>query len=361
MSLSLADHWRLFRNRLLMSAKFQRWSKAFPPTRRIARQRSLKLFDVLAGFSYSQVLFVFVKLGLVELLALSPRSVGEISSATGWVPEHCLRLMKACGALELTEAMGDGRYTLGSQGAALAGNPWISRFIAHHDLLYRDLADPLALLSGKMASTSLGSYWSYAKAAAGDGGYAAYSELMAASQRAVAEEVLAAHDFGSNAQLLDVGGGDGSFLRAVHERYPVLRLSLFDLPEVIAIARQNSPELALYPGNFHRDELPMGADVMTLIRIAHDHDDGAIERLLASIHAALPDGGTLVLAEPLSGEAGTARVTDAYFNIYFAAMGQGRTRTAAEFAAMGQRAGFRTSHQTATRLPLVTGIIVFKK
>jgi demethylspheroidene O-methyltransferase len=66
----------------------------------------------------------------------------------------------------------------------------------------------------------------------------------------------------------------------------------------------------------------------------------------------------LVIAEPLSGVRRTEPVTDAYFNLYFAAMGSGRTRTASELQALGKQAGFAQFRQIRTRNPLLVGIVV---
>ena len=41
---------------LLASPRFRRWAAAFPLTRPIARRRARELFDLCAGFVYSQVL-----------------------------------------------------------------------------------------------------------------------------------------------------------------------------------------------------------------------------------------------------------------------------------------------------------------
>ena len=69
----------------------------------------------------------------------------------------------------------------------------------------------------------------------------------------------------------------------------------------------------------------------------------------------LPPGGTLILAEPLSGIAATAPITDAYFGLYFAAMGQGRTRTAENWTA-GERP-VSPLHGDPTRNPVVSGML----
>jgi len=44
----------------------------------------------------------------------------------------------------------------------VASEPGIAAMIAHHDALYADLADPVALLRGERDTTALGAYWPYA-------------------------------------------------------------------------------------------------------------------------------------------------------------------------------------------------------
>ena len=48
--------------------------------------------------------------------------------------------------------------------------------------------------------------------------------------------------------------------------------------------------MSFYPGSFLHDELPQGADLVTLVRVAHDHPDEVVKQLLQKIHAALPIG-----------------------------------------------------------------------
>ena len=122
------------------------------------------------------------------------------------------------------------------------GNPWIGRFVEHHHLLYEDLADPLALLRGQRTDTSLRRFWAYAGSASPETARpeetSAYTQLMAASQQAVAGEILAAYDFGQHRHLIDVGGSNGTFIARAAARHPALALTLFDLPGVVSHARE---------------------------------------------------------------------------------------------------------------------------
>ena len=176
-----------------------------------------------------------------------------------------------------------------------------------------------------------------AKAAGGrtqaDEGYAAYSELMSQTQALVAETILDAYPFARHRRLLDVGGGEGAFLATAAERAPRLALTLFDLPPVAARARAKFAALGLsgrveaIGGDCLRDPLPQGADVVSLVRVLHDHDDESARALLAAVRRALPPGGVVVVAEPMAGARGAEPMGDAYFGFYLLAMGRGRPRT----------------------------------
>ena len=66
--------WQALRDRLLASPDFRRRALAFAPARWIARRRAAALFDLVAGFVYSQVLVACVRCSLFELLCRSRRS-----------------------------------------------------------------------------------------------------------------------------------------------------------------------------------------------------------------------------------------------------------------------------------------------
>jgi len=364
------DRWRRFRNQLMGRVAFQNFATSFPLTRPIARQRSRELFDLIAGFTYSQTLVACVELGLIERLSQAPMGLQDLARAFGFAEHRLERLLKAAVSLQILERTSKGHYDLGIHGAALIGNPWIAGFIKHHHLLYRDLIDPIALVKGGQGLTDLQSYWAYTAdqhgKAAGQGDVAAYTDLMGQSQATVAREILAAYDFSPHRHVLDIGGSNGSFILAAAAQYTGLTFTLFDLPAVGQIAQSRITAAGLESrvnvvgGSFLADPLPDSADVATLIRVLHDHDDDAVARILSAAYAALQPKGALIVAEPFSGVPSIAPITDAYFGLYFAAMGQGKTRNFAEIKDMAQKAGFRTAERIATQNPLITGIIVLR-
>ena len=364
----LLEPWLGLRDRLLASPRFRGWASAFPFTRPIARRRARALFDLGAGFVYAQILVACVRLGLFDLLHAGPQPVEQLAPRLGLAPGAAERLLAAAAALDLVSRRSGGRYGLGPLGAALIDNPGVSAMIAHHGLLYADLADPVALLRGEAGATRLGRYWSYAREARPDAlaaeEVAAYSGLMAASQPMVAAEVLAAYPIARHRRLLDVGGGEGAFIAAAAAAAPRLELALFDLPAVVErarsalAARDLAGRVELIGGSFLADPLPPGADLITLIRVIHDHDDAAALTVLRAARAALAPGGALLLAEPMSGTRGARAMGDAYFGFYLLAMGSGRPRTAAALEELLGRAGFARVRRLATRTPMLTGALL---
>jgi demethylspheroidene O-methyltransferase len=359
----LLRRWVALRNRLLSNPAFQKWAADFPLTRRVAHRRAQDLFDIVAGFVYSQILAACVELKLLPFLAVCPRSVAEVVGETGLDPAGADRLLKGAAALGLAQCLSDGDYALGAEGAALLGNRGVIAMIEHHRLLYADLADPVALLRRPGQGGALAGYWSYAladdPAASTADGVAPYSALMAASQPLVAQPLLDAYSLKRHRVLLDVGGGEGAFVTAVADRWPHLDLMLFDLPAVAerAAARLGG-RVAVTGGSVFADPLPRGADVVTLVRVLHDHDDDAALAILRAVHAALPPGGTLLIAEPMAGTRGAEAMGDGYFGFYLLAMGSGRPRTAREIGELLRRAGFVHAKPRRTRMPMTASLIV---
>ncbi len=366
---SLRDRFRAWREGVTARPGFRAWAARFPLTRPMARRRAGALFDLCAGFVYSQVLFACVRLRVFDLLHESgPLPQAALAARLGLPPEAAERLLRAAASLDLLSCRDDGSWALGPLGAAMVGNPGIAAMVEHHALLYADLADPVALLRRARGGNALSGYWAYAGADAPDAigaeRVADYSALMAASQPMVAEEVLGAYDFRRHQALLDVGGGEGAFLAAVAPRAPALRLMLFDLPAVAERARARfaaaglSARASAFGGDFAADALPRGADLISFVRVLHDHDDDVVLGLLRAARAALPPGGRLLIAEPMAGTRGAEAMGDAYFGFYLLAMGRGRPRRPDELMAMLASAGFTESRLLPTGTPLLTRVLI---
>jgi demethylspheroidene O-methyltransferase len=130
------ERWIGWRNGLLADPRFQRWAADFPLTRPIARRRARGLFDLVAGFVYSQTLATCVRLRLFDELRDGPLTTDTLAAKLCLRGDALERLLGAAEALKLVERVGGDRWALGSDGAALLGNAGLSDMIAHHRHLY---------------------------------------------------------------------------------------------------------------------------------------------------------------------------------------------------------------------------------
>lgn len=370
-SRSWRDRWRDWRDARLASPAFRRWASSWALPRLLVRRRARSLFDLMAGFVYSQTLLACVRLRLIDHVAQGPQTAECLSALTGVPLAGLQRLLDAACSLELLERRDTGAYGLGVLGAPMVHDGGIAAMVEHHALLYEDLRDPVALIKADAPSGLMAQYWVYVHTrqpgALTDAQVAAYSGLMTATQPMIAEEVLHAVPLAGRHCLMDVGGGEGRFIAQAAVHAPHLRLMLFDLPAVAQRARERltraglAGRCAVHGGDFSGQELPRGADVITLIRVCFDHPDSVVLEILRRIHQALPAGGLLVLAEPMSGTPGAEPMGDAYFGFYLMAMGRGRPRSPDELAALLRTVGFEAPRLVPTRLPLQTRIMISRR
>lgn len=161
--------------------------------------------------------------------------------------------------------------------------------------------------------------------------------------------VVAAFDLSRFRRLVDLGGGTGHLAEAARERYPHLQTAVFDLPRV---AEMFPGTIA---GDFFIDPLPP-ADLYSLGRILHDWSPEKIDKLLVKIHAALPAGGGLLIAEKL--------LAPNYVSAHMQSLNmlivtEGRERSAPEYETLLRAAGFSEVQSHRTSAP-VDAILAMK-
>lgn len=366
---SLKERVLRWRNDLLANPRIQNLTVALPFLRPFANKRARDLFDLCTGFVHTQVVTACVELELLDILADGPKATSEIAARTNLPDDAAERLLLAATALELLVKTSDNRFRLGELGAALRGATGVTEMIRHNQVFYRDLQDPVKMLRNSGSGSQLSQYWPYAEGAPATkqlpaSATADYSELMSATQHLIASDIMASYDLGRHRALLDVGGGYGTFAMTAARRHPSLRATALDIPSVAESANQQIAAAGLadrveaHGSDFHRDPIPTGYDIVSLIRILLDHDDAKALNLLKKVKSSLAPDGRLLIAEIMSGARGAETISDAYFGLYLFAMGRGRPRTAAEIQQLLREAGFSQARPIRTRRSIITQLIV---
>ncbi|MEM1287491.1 MAG: methyltransferase [Pseudomonadota bacterium] len=361
---SWSDLFAQVRNSIIRRPGFIRWASRFWLTRPIARKRTSELFNLATGFVYTKILTTVVDLKLCERVADGPRSVSDLASSLDMPEQSLLTVLKGAEALALVRKTAGDKWGLDELGAALLANPGVIAMVEHHKVLYRDLEDPLALLRSPSSPSELSNYWAYVQSAdPNDQSVSEYSALMASSQDFISQMVVDAYPFERHTRFVDLGGGEGRFAQAVVDETPGITAQIFDLPPVARRANERirqigaSGRMAALGGNFFTDSLPGEVDLVTLVRVLHDHDDDKVLDLLANIRSAVRPATTVMIAEPLAETPGAEKAGAAYFGFYLMAMRSGRPRTKAELSAFLTKTGFSEPVEHSTSLPLLARVL----
>ena len=148
--------------------------------------------------------------------------------------------------------------------------------------------------------------------------------------------------------LLDIGGASGTWAIAFLRLVPKAKATLFDLPNVIPLARRHikdagfSSRIKLVAGDYYEDELPSGADFAWLSAVAHQNCREQNRELFTKIYTALQKTGVLVIRDVVMDELRSQPEAGALFavNMLVSTEGGG-TYTFDEFRDDLLQAGFR--------------------
>ncbi len=367
----LYESYYRFKVAIFSSTKVHDAIAKFPILRALISYEGNKIHEVMSGFVYSQILHLLINLGVFQFLKKEGRSLEEVGQFLELANERSLLLLRGGCALNLI-CYKRNKYWLTRVGAQIVGVPGLMDMIQHNQILYRDLVDPVQLLQGK-SETELSHFWPYVrkegkKKKISPKVSSEYSKLMQTSQRLVAEQTLQAYSLKGVKRILDIGGGTGAFLLGVKNKYPSIEATVFDLPNVIDVAKSNHQQtdgivghLNFCPGDFLKDDFPSNQDVICLVRVLYDHEDTTVELLLRRIYEALPKGGSLLITEPMSGGVKAMRSSDCYFSFYTLAMTTGKVRSFEEHKAILLKVGFSNIVKHVVSAPFITQVMSAKK
>ncbi|MEM0900261.1 MAG: methyltransferase [Pseudomonadota bacterium] len=366
---SLYERYRAWRTAKIADPAFRRFAQRFFLTRPTANKNANDLYALTSGFIHSQVLHACVEMGILHILRDQQRTTEDLADRLCVIPERLLALLNSAAAIGLVRETKSGLWALDDTGAVVESNGGIRALIQHHQDVYEDLADLPGLLRYPSRETRTAKVWSYVRAEGGPANVSTrnaerYSELMRVTQDMVIDGVLDAYNFSQHRALLDVGGGSGAFVEALHSRFPELGLGLIDLPPVAKEAETRLTRIGLqgkiecHGGSFFDAELASEPDCYSLVRVLYDHDDDAALIILKNVRRAMTNGDTLLIAEPMDGNSPGEQLAGAYFHMYLLAMRSGKCRTAARHIELLRAAGFKNTRKIKTNLPVATGLIV---
>lgn len=307
-----------------------------------------KANEILAlsrSFMACRVLLTGAELNIFQLLA-EPASSRDVARNQGWYERPLTILLDALTAMELLVKTGDQYQT----------DPGL--------LPYLRLNSPQSVLPMIRHAATIWKNWSdLTRIVTETGGVErpparfedpvdrkAFIGAMHVVAREIAPKIVKAVP-GPARRLLDVGGGSGTYTIAFLEADPEMSATLFDLPEVVEMARDRIEEAGLMDrvtiaaGDFYQDPLPPGHDLAMVSAIIHMNSAVQNVALYKKIRAALVPGGRIVIRDHVMKPDKTAPRSGALFaiNMLVGTPGGG-TYTFEEIKADLTEAGFEKVH-----------------
>ena len=302
-----------------------------------------EVIAVVRGFQPACVLLAAADLNIFTILNSKPISAEAVADKLGADTRAITIVLDALAAMALVTKLNK-EYTLPSEVAQLLtedSSRSILPAIRHQaNCLRRWVQLPQVIRNGQPAERILNIHSETED-------LAAFIGAMDNFSTPVATDVIRKLGTLNFCHLLDVGGASGTwtieFLRAV----PEAKATLFDLPEVIPMAKERiakaglSGQVEFVEGNFYTDELPTGADFIWLSAIAHQNSRQQNQQLFSKLYTVLENGGKLVLRDVVMDESRTKSEVGALFaiNMLVATEGGG-TYTFDEFRMDLLNAGF---------------------
>lgn len=325
-----------------------------------ARENS-HLRQMIDGYQVAQAIAVAASLGIADLLGDGPKTSDELARATGAHPRSLFRLLRALASVGVFGQDDDGRFAMTPRAEGLrsdapsslrawaihAGQPYMRAAWAH---LHH------SVMTGEPAFRhvhGIGS-WGYRQQhpTAGE----IFDRAMGGSAPGMAA-IINADDFADATCIVDVGGGQGTFIAAVLAAVPTLRGILFDLPHVVGGAEPIlraagvADRCTVVAGDFF-EAIPAGGDLYILKGVIHDWADDAAATILRHCRRVMGSPDKLLLIEQVI-QLGSADTPGTFFmDLHMLAIHGGTERTAEEFAALLALAGF---HQTRI-VPTTAGL-----
>lgn len=228
------------------------------------------IFQLATGFMSAKYLFVASELGLFENFSDGPATLDELAERTG-LPRRTTRIVAdAMTALGLVERMGDHYQNAPLAATYLSRQPSVDLrpFLRFWNRIsyqrWTTLED--AVRHGKGVLGMLQFTPEEQKV---------FSEGVEAFSAGSANALPNVYDFSQHHRVVDLGGGTGSFLKALLRKYPVLECTLFEIPAAAAVARQRltgtpfAEKIHVEEGDFFSDPIPEGHDAFLMANIVH--------------------------------------------------------------------------------------------
>jgi ubiquinone/menaquinone biosynthesis C-methylase UbiE len=258
-----------------------------------------EILKLAQGFMESRILHSAAELNLFTILQKSALSAQEVAAKTGGDVRALSMLLDAVAAMGLLVKR-NGRYQCDGAIASLltdSSPATILPMVRHMASLWPRWSRLTDIAKGNPAAMEEFDF------SRNDEELRAFIGAMHSIGAPLAKRIAAAVNPGTSRALIDIGGGSGTYTIAFLHAVPEMKATLFDLPEVMEMARERLGRegllnrATLVAGSFYDDELPGGNDLALISAIIHSNSLEENLDLYKKTFRSLKPGGRILIRD----------------------------------------------------------------
>jgi hypothetical protein len=329
------------------------------PTKAGTMPPEARLLEMIMAQFISRLIHVIATLKLPDYLADGPKTAAELATLTGTHAPTLYRILRTLSSAGFFTEDATQRFSLNSLGEVLkSGTPsHAAALIMCGEIVTRSLDQlPHAIRTGETGFQQSFGMPLFDWLAGHPLEASLFNQTMVGVHGMEPAAVAAAYDFSPFKTIADVGGSTGNLLTTILSRHAGPRGILFDLEHVVRDApalieqRGLTDRIRIESGSFF-DTFPAGADAYMMSHIIHDWNEQQCLTILGHCRRAIGAEGRLLLIEMVLPDGDTPH-PGKLLDMAMLLIPGGQERTAAEYSALLDKAGFRLTRVVPTASPV---------
>lgn len=257
------------------------------------------ILKMAQSFMECRIFHTAAELNLFTILAQGPLSAGQVAAGISGDAHSVSFLLDALAAMGLLSKHGQTYLCEASVAQLLSESSpqTILPIVLHMASLWKRWSRLTDIVKGVGGAKE---EYDFSRKA---GELRSFIGAMHAIGAPLAKRIVEAVNPGDSRALLDVGGGSGTYTIAFLRAVPEMKATLFDLPEVVEMARDRLNDeglldrTTLVGGSFHNHEFPYGHDLALLSAIIHSNSPEENLDLYRKVYRSLKPGGRILIRD----------------------------------------------------------------
>lgn len=306
-----------------------------------------RIMNLSTAFWDAQTLLTANRLGIFDTLADEPLNADQLATRLELNERALTLLLNTLCALGLLQRQDD-RYANSDESAAflVAGKPgYLGNAIRYSDNLYETWGRLENAVREGQPQLETAAYTGQSEQMTRDFVYGMHDRALGIGRMLV--EMI---DLTGAEQLLDIGGGPGTYSALIAQRYPALQATVLELPGVAAHAETILKDMgvqervSLISGDFRHTPFPEDNDAVLISGVLHRESSEGCRELINKAAIALRPGGQLIVSDVFTDEGGCAPAFATLFGLNMLLTApDGGVHADAEVAEWMRDAGFSVS------------------